>query len=95
MKVGSHQLDQKANTHSQIWVFDDLPWLYRRPLRTFYSSKGYSSQRTDAAITSVLRVDYIQRSHHDCWPSKRAGTARANGNHCSARLWDQARFTHQ
>ena len=52
-----HQLDQKANTHSRIWIFDDLPYVYFI-LGHFgqftVQFEGYLSQIADAAIASVL-----------------------------------------
>jgi hypothetical protein len=62
-----HQLNQKANTHSRIWIFDDLPYVgqYGFILGHFGRStvQRILVQRTDATIASVLRVDSIHRSH--------------------------------
>jgi hypothetical protein len=65
-----HQLDQKANTHSRIWIVDDLPCgcqygfiLGHFGHFTVRILVAKNTQRTDAAIASVLRVDDIHRSH--------------------------------
>jgi hypothetical protein len=43
------QLDQKANTHShsRIWIFDDLPWL-------FLGHFGHFTVRRDTRLKEVM-----------------------------------------